>query len=122
MNGSIRDTTVWKGTAFSDCDNNEIVLLHNQFERAAGRCNNGDILGRSIGVVNGSYISQLEVMVESGPDQLIMKDIKCFHDNGAIEMIIDSITINTSVICMSSEILNGSATNHTTTLKGNEHG
>ena len=119
MNGSIGDATVWKGTAFSDCDNNDIVLLHNHFARATGQCNNGNIIGRSIGIVNGSYISQLEVTVECDPNQLIKKDVECFHDNGAVEMIIDSITINTSAICMSSEILNGSATNHTTTLKGN---
>ena len=52
-----------------------------------------------------------------------MKDVECTQDDGTTAIDIGSITINTSVICMSSEIVNSSATNHTTTpfQKGNSY-
>ena len=129
VNGSRRDSTVWKGTAFSGCD--DIILLHLNFSRAANtseplqkQCDNGYmiLIGRSvIRVENKSYTSQLEVLVKPGHDEIPLKkfSIKCVHDNGSAEIDIGSITINTSVVCMSSEILNYSAVNHTTALKGN---
>ena len=129
VNGSIRrgGSTVWKGTAFSDC---EITLQHLRFSRAAntseslqGQCDNGHmtLIGRSVRVENESYTSQLEVLVKPGHDEIPLKkfNIKCVHDNGSVEIDIGSITINTSVVCMSPEILNDSAGNHTTALKGN---
>ena len=117
-------STVWKGTAFSGCNNNEIVLLHMRFWRAegdSGQCNDGDITARSVGVEsNGnSYISRLEVLLKPVHDEMIMKNVTCVHDDGETETEIGSIAINTSVICMPSEMLNDSATNHTTKLKGN---
>ena len=59
--------TRWRGTAF-DCplDNSEITLRHSQFADNQGitvTCNNGDLVGRSIGVVNDCYTSQLNVTV-----------------------------------------------------------
>ena len=75
MNGTLGDNTVWNGTAFSDCDKNEIVLIHNRFRDArgaVGQCNNGAILGQSMRVENNSfssneslYVSQLVVVVQS---------------------------------------------------------
>ena len=127
MNGRKQDSTVWKGTAFSSCDTNEITLLHNRFKgvtNISAQCNDGHIMltGRSIRVENNSYyISQLEVMVKPASDNetiMIMKNVKCIHDHDGTDTVIGSMIINSSVICMSSEILNGSATNNITSLKG----
>ena len=68
VDGVLGDATVGKGTAFSCCDNSEIVLLHNQFGRVAGdigQCNGGAIIGRSMRVENNNstYISQLKVAI-----------------------------------------------------------
>ena len=55
--------TRWRGTAL-DCPLG-ITLRHSQFaaNQESGTCNNGDIVGRSIGVVNDCYTSQLNVSV-----------------------------------------------------------
>ena len=55
--------TRWRGTAF-DCPLG-ITLRHSQFaaNQESGICNNGDIVGRSIGVVNDCYTSQLNMTV-----------------------------------------------------------
>ena len=121
-------TTVWKGTAFSGCDdtNDEILLLHSRFSGETDsivQCNTSHITltGRSIRIENNSYISQLEVLVKPGRDEMPLKNVTCAHDDGTTEIVVDSITINTSYICMSSEVsLNDSAINHsvTTSLEG----
>ena len=129
MNGNIGGSTVWKGTAFSDCDLDEITLLHCRFgvvANTSAQCNNGHITltGWSTRVENNSYyISQLEVMVEPASDNetmIIMKNVKCIHDHNRTEMVVGSMTINTSVTCMPSEILNDSSVTMTSdSLKGN---
>ena len=72
-------------------------------------------------IIYSYYVSQLEVTVKPASDNetiMIMKNVKCIHDHDGTDIVVGSMVINTSVICMSSEILNGSATTHTTTLKG----
>ena len=63
MGGAI---TIWRGTAL-DClqDGSEIILRHSLFasNQAFRTCNNGDIVGRGIRVVNNCYTSQLNVTV-----------------------------------------------------------
>ena len=123
MNGGEGDASVWKGTIFSDCDINEIILLHNRWEttnKLIAQCNTSHIIGQSIRVENGSYISQLEVIVEPGHDKMPFKNVTCAQDIGTKAIVVDSITINTDAcrICMASEILTDCAINHTTTLKG----
>ena len=58
--------TLWRGSAF-DCPQagSEITLRHSLFvSNGVFRiCNNGDIVGHSIRVVNNSYTSQLNVTV-----------------------------------------------------------
>ena len=95
MNGGTGGTTVWKGTAFHDC---EIALLHHRFRDVngtSGECNNRAIAGQSMRVessLNGNlYISQLEVIVEA---QMIGKDIMCVHDNSTNSMTIGHRLIN----------------------------
>ncbi len=122
--GALIGATVWKGTAFSGCNDTEIILLHNRFwevTNKSSRCNTGHITlltGRSIRVENTSYISQLEVLVQpAGHDEMPVKNVTCVHDDGTTETYVDSIAINTSyTMCMSS--VNDSAANHTTTLIG----
>jgi hypothetical protein len=57
--------TVWQGTAFQCANvNDEIILRHSQFGEPynlIGICNNGAIVAQALGVVNNSYISQLNV-------------------------------------------------------------
>ena len=58
--------TLWRGTAF-DCplDDSEITLRHSQFasNQETGICNNGDIAGHGIGVINNCYTSQLSITI-----------------------------------------------------------
>ena len=125
--GGLGGTTVWKGTAFSGCSyiDNEITLLHHRFNgsgetNTSVQCSTGHItlIGQSVRVENNSYISQLEVVIKPGHDDMPLKNVTCAHDDGTTVIDIDSMTINTSYTCMASEILNDSAINHTTTLEG----
>jgi hypothetical protein len=105
INGEKGDSTVWQGTAFTECDNNhEITLQHNMFEGATTMCNNGVITGRSVNVTTGGndshhYTSQLDVIVRPG---MIGKGIECLHDNGTSASLVGStnLTVNTSIICI----------------------
>ena len=70
--------TLWRGTAL-DCPlsvGSEITLRHSQFasNEVFRICNDGDIVGRSIGVVNGCYMSQLSVTVR---ENLNNKTVQC---------------------------------------------
>ena len=86
--------TVWQGTAFQCEDSsNEIYLLHNRFGTSYNyiqTCNNGAIVARALGVVNNSYISQLNVTVSLG---LNNTTVVCLHDTGIIVTVIRSIQI-----------------------------
>ena len=59
-------STIWSGTVF-DCPQarSRITLRHSLFtsNQAFGICNNGDIEGRGLEVVNNCYTSQLNVTV-----------------------------------------------------------
>ena len=78
--------TVWQGSAF-DCNHegpNMIILRHSQFSQqppAGGECNDGRIVAQSIGVFNGTFMSQLNVTVT---EDMNNKTIKCAaeHVNG----------------------------------------
>ena len=89
--------TVWRGSAF-DCENsnNEITLLHSRFVNGTiGTCNNDSIIGRSIGVENGTcFTSQLSIMIS--PD-LIGKTIECLHDDYNTT-VVGSFTISPIII------------------------
>jgi hypothetical protein len=70
-------STVWGGSVF-DCplDGSVITLRHTQYEsnQAFGICNNGDISGRGLGVVNNCYTSQLNVTIR---DSFNNKSVQC---------------------------------------------
>ena len=84
--------TVWQGTALQ-CDYSEIVLLHSQFNGSynyIGTCNNRTIIAQALGVVNNSYISQLNVTVSP---ELNNTTVECWHHNGTTERVIKTIQI-----------------------------
>ena len=72
--------TIWHGTAFSDCQRNEIQLRHSVYttSQAIGQCNGGGIVAESVGVSENCYISQLNVSV--GPE-IVNETIECAHSN-----------------------------------------
>ena len=72
--------TIWGGSAF-DCAGNEIILHHNNFTNRtfeSGECNNGSILGQSIGVNGTYYTSQLNITVSPGSND---KTVTCASDS-----------------------------------------
>ena len=86
--------TIWSGTAFN-CSSvmNETILRHSQFASpgASGRCNNGAIVTRSLGVVNNNcYSSQLNVNVSLDMNN---KTIQCAYSSDRI-VTIGSATIS----------------------------
>ena len=88
-------TTIWRGTAFQ-CDSNNrefISLRHSQFlesSKPEGTCSNGAIVARTLGVVNGSYVSQLNVTVSP---ELNNTTVECVHSYNLTEVVVRSIQI-----------------------------
>ena len=88
--------TVWRGSAFN-CSSkaNQIILRHSRFGASAGgtsgSCNNGAIVGQSVGVENGQcFISQLRVSVS---ETLNSRAVRC--DYSAIdETLIGAAVLN----------------------------
>ena len=79
--------TVWNGSAF-DCNpsGNEILLLHVNYVNGAVRtCNNGRIIGRSLGVANERYASRLDVNVTT---EMEGKTVECVYESGSSAEII----------------------------------
>ena len=85
--------TIWRGSAF-DCSaqQNRILLRHMSFESGTmGSCNGGDIVGRSLGVSENVYTSQITISVTSN---LIGRSIECAYSlTGATVTPINSTMI-----------------------------
>ena len=84
--------TIWKGSAFNCPEsNNEIQLLHRQFdipENTRETCNNGGIIGYSVGVLeNRYYRSRLNVQITQA---LNGTDVECEYDNGVTASLLHS--------------------------------
>ena len=80
VQGSNTGGTLWNGTAFSGCPQNEILLQHHQFTPTGGPtgiCNNGAIVGRSLGVQGNNFTSQLNVTITP---ETAGKTITCAYD------------------------------------------
>ena len=78
--GNVWGATIWNGTAFKGCHSNEIELYHALFTQPEGSidtCNNGDIVGQSLGVQGNNYTSQLNVTIT--PD-IAGKTVTCVYD------------------------------------------
>ena len=94
-------STLWTGTAFN-CTNNHINLRHSLFNSsdrtATGGCNNEAIVGRSVGVMDDCYTSQLNVRVSAG---LNNKTIRCDHRPGTETNTIgqSTLTVITGITC-----------------------
>ena len=85
--------TVWQGSAFQ-CPSRNIILRHNLYLTDHGTvntCNNGAIVGYSLGILDNHYISQLNVTVDSSMAGQI---IQCVYDDGTTSHIIGTHTIN----------------------------
>jgi hypothetical protein len=94
-------TTLWRGTAF-DCPQGDsaIILCHSQFasNRENGSCNNGDLVGRSIGVVDDCYTSRLNVRVRESFNN---KTVQC-----AFTSSVGTRTIGESLLSVASGMCN----------------
>ena len=80
VQGSNTGGTLWTGTAFSGCQQNAIFLQHHQFTPTGGpigSCNNGAIVGQSLGVQGNNYTSQLNVTITP---ETAGKTIMCSYD------------------------------------------
>ena len=77
--------TVWQGTIFDGCQNEKITLRHSGFtsgtviQESCGM--RGPVVGCSVSVAGGSYISQLLINIT---EELNNKTIECANENGQI--------------------------------------
>ena len=84
--------TVWQGTAFQ-CAGSKIFLRHSLFGESYNlikSCNDGAIVARALGIVNGSHISQLNVTVSP---ELNNTTVECWHSNHLTTTVIKQIQI-----------------------------
>ena len=87
-------STVWKGSASSDCQNNEIVLQHTRFrdDTPVGECNNGRIVAHGIRRVDNNFTSEININLDVN-SALSGNTITCFRDDGTMLMSIGNYTI-----------------------------
>ena len=87
--------TVWLGTAFQ-CDGiniHEIILRHTQFggsHNCIRTCNDGAIAAQALGIVNNSYVSQLNVTVSL---ELNNTTVECWYSHSLTDIVIKQIQI-----------------------------
>ena len=72
-------STIWRGTAFTGCDGDEIRLRHINLNMAL-QCNSGAISGRSLGIDGNCTTSELDVVVDSS---LNNKTVQCILDSNS---------------------------------------
>ena len=88
--------TIWRGSAFSDCIRNRIVLRHTQFEIGTSEVPCGGIIARSINTTSDSdgikFISQLIIQLDVN-DTLEGRTVECVHNFNAQTNVIGSYTI-----------------------------
>ena len=84
--------TVWQGTVFNTCDNQEsFSLRHSQFQSNFEKyCTNIALFARVIGVVNNSYVSELNVTVNL---EMNNTTIECVHSYNITEILVRTINI-----------------------------
>ena len=90
--------TVWKGSAF-ECNNDDLVLLHEQFQ-SISTCNN-TIFGEVVYKENGNYISILNVSIDF---VFLNKTIECAYSSGSTliplgRTVIDVTGITGKIAC-----------------------
>ena len=96
VQGNANGATIWTGTAFSGCPQAAILLSHSLFTPTGGltaNCNNGDIVGQSLGVQGNNYTSQLNITITQ---DTAGKTIACAYDaltSDQTQNIIKSTTV-----------------------------
>ena len=81
---------MWKGTAFS-CATNEIILRHNSFMEGTEKdCNDGAIIGDSLGVEYNCFTSRLRVTVINDFNDTT---IGCFMNTDSSADVVNSTSI-----------------------------
>ena len=74
--------TIWRGTALSGCQRNEIRLRHSAYinSQATGQCNGGEIMAESVGasISENCYTSQLSLAVG---EEMINETIECLYSD-----------------------------------------
>ena len=92
--------TVWRGSAF-DCTStsNSLTLHHSQYTsgNSSGDCNSHNILGQGVSVANSTYVSVLNVTVNSNYSYSKNEMIECVYFDGARLIPIGRTTINASL-------------------------
>ena len=90
--------TMWRGSALN-CTNNAIILHHSQYTsgNSSGDCNNRNILGQGLYVANSSYVSILNVTVNSDYSYYKNKTVKCVYSDGLRLIPIGTIMMNMSL-------------------------
>ena len=97
VKGNATGATIWNGTAFSGCPQDEILLHHRHFTPtggSTGTCNYGDIVGQSLGVQGNDYTSQLRVTITL---DTAGKTIICAYDALTSDQTQDMIKFSTIV-------------------------
>ena len=88
-------TTIWEGSAFSNCTGSRIALRHSQFTGGgtSRSCNSGGIVGYSAGDgVNDCYTSRLNVSVRD--TSLEGQTVLCTHVVAQTTTAIGNYTIS----------------------------
>lgn len=97
---------MWSGSIFN-CQT-ELILFHSLFNTSEGakcECNNGAIVGQSLGLQNESYTSQLNVTLS---ENMIGGTVQCSHYTGSSDRPVienKTITIKTGTT-VSPEMIN----------------
>ena len=76
--------TIWRGTAFAECTNSQILLRHFAFGESDGTmgfCNGGAIVGRSLrdSADNSTFSSELTINLTSSTLDLVSRTVECAY-------------------------------------------
>ena len=84
---------MWRGSALRcPSSGNRIVLYHSQFYlHSMEECNLGNVVARSLGIENGTYISRLNVTID---EDMNMKTIQCVGGNVITQDVIGTHLIS----------------------------
>ena len=86
-------STVWKGSAFSQCQSNDIVFLHSRSYNETSSsisCNANNIVANVTFANESSVVSQVRINVTS---DIIGKTVSCYLDDGSVATLIQKFTV-----------------------------
>ena len=88
--------TIWNGTSFRCQNTNHVIILrhsqinNSEIQKIRGVCTNGKIVASAIGIVNDSYISQLNVTVTP---EMNNKTVECWHNHNLTDTLVKRMYI-----------------------------